>query len=104
VFAIVDIAGFQEKVQEGDVLQVPRLDAEKGKKMTFGDVLLLADGDNLTIGGPLVGGAMVEAEVVDHVRGDKIRVVKFRRRKRRTNVKGHRQDYTTIKITGIRKK
>lgn len=104
MFAIVDIAGFQEKVSEGDVLKVPRLGSEAGKKMTFGNVMLLADGDNLTIGGPFVDGASVEAEVIEHTRGDKIRVIKFRRRKRRTNLKGHRTHYTTIKITGIKKK
>lgn len=101
VFAIVDIAGFQEKVSEGDVLKVPRLSGEAGKKMTFAKVMMLADGDSITFGSPFVDGLSVEAEVMEHTRGDKIRVVKFRRRKRRTNVKGHRTHYTTIKITGI---
>lgn len=104
VFAILDIAGFQEKVSQGDVLRVPRMDGDKGKKMTFGNVMLLSDGDTLTIGGPFVDGATVEAEVVEHSRGDKIRIVKFRHRKRYHKVKGHRQHYTTIKITGIKTK
>lgn len=103
MFAIVDIAGFQEKVSAGDTLTVPLQDAEKGKKVVFGNVLLLSDGDLLTVGAPFIEGASVEAEVVEHGRDDKIRVVRMRRRKRFTRVKGHRQDHTVIKILGIKK-
>jgi large subunit ribosomal protein L21 len=103
VFAIVEIAGFQEKVSAGDTLTVPLQDAEKGKKVVFGNVLMLSDGDSLSIGAPFVKGVSVEAEVVEHGRGDKIRVFKMRRRKRLRRTKGHRQDHTVIKIVGIKK-
>lgn len=101
MFAIVDIGGFQEKVSEGDTLTVPLQDAEKGKKLTFGNVMLLSMGDDVQIGMPFLDGVSVEAEVVEHGRGEKIRVVKMRRRKRFRRVKGHRQHETTIKIVGI---
>lgn len=103
MFAIVSIAGFQEKVSKGDTLKVPLLDAEAGKTVTFDQVLLLADGDTVTFGAPTVSGATVEAEVVSHGRADKIRVFKFKRRKRYQRTKGHRQDFTEIKITKVGK-
>ncbi len=102
MFAIVDIAGFQEKVQEGDLLQVPTLDAKEGATVTFDQVLLLAKGeDNVMVGQPTVSGVMVEAKVLGHGRDDKIRVVKMRRRKRYRRVHGHRQAYTEIEIMKI---
>jgi len=103
MYAIVDIAGFQEKVSVGDKLQVPLHDAEKGKKILFEKVLLVSDGDNLSFGNPTVGGASVEAKVIEHGKGDKIRIVKTMRRKRYKRTKGHRQDYTSIEITGIKR-
>jgi large subunit ribosomal protein L21 len=100
MFAIVDIAGFQEKVTAGKKLQVARLAAELGSKVTF-DKVLLVSGDTVTVGAPHVPGASVEAKVLAHTRGEKIRVVKQRRRKRYRRVKGHRQDYTEIEIVKI---
>lgn len=102
MFAIVTIAGFQERVKEGDTLQVPLLDAEKGGKVTFQEVLLLSkEGGDVVLGMPIVSGASVEATVIDHGRGDKIRVYRMRRRKRFQKAYGHRQDFTNIKITRI---
>ena len=102
MFAVVDIAGFQEKVQEGDALSVPRLDTEEGKTVTFKDVLLVAKSDDdVTVGTPTVIGAVVEAKVVGHGRGEKIRVFKMKKRKRYRRVHGHRQDYTDIEVTKI---
>jgi len=101
MFAIVEIAGFQEKVQQGDKFNVPLLDAEEGKKITFGNVMLVADGTDLKFGDPFLSGATVEAKVIGHGRDDKIRVFHMRRRKRMRKVKGHRQDNTTIEITKI---
>lgn len=103
MYAIVEIAGFQEKVSAGDTLKVPLQDAEAGKKVIFENVLLLADGDALSFGAPFVKGVSIEAEVVEHGRGDKIHVYRMRRRKRFRRSKGHRQDFTTIKILGIKK-
>jgi large subunit ribosomal protein L21 len=102
MFAVVKIAGFQEKVQVGDTLQVPLQDAKENDKLTFEDVLMLvSDSGDLTLGSPLVKGAKVEAEVVGHGREAKVTVFKFRRRKRYMRTKGHKQDFTTITIKGI---
>jgi len=103
MFVVVDIAGFQEKVQEGDTLRVPRLDVEEGKTVTFKDVLLVAKSDDdVILGTPTVSGATVEAKVDGHGRGEKIRVFKMKRRKRYRRLQGHRQDYTDIEVTKIK--
>lgn len=103
MFAIVNIAGFQEKVEEGMQLQVPTLGAKEGDAVTFDEVLLLAKSDgDVTIGTPLVSGAAVEAKVVSHGRDQKIRVFKMKRRKRYRRTHGHRQGNTTIEITKIK--
>ena len=102
MFAIVDIAGFQEKVEKGDALRVPLLDAKEGDTVTFDQVLMTSTGgDNLTLGTPAVSGVVVSAKVIAHGKGDKIRVFKMKRRKRYRRVHGHRQDYTDIEITDI---
>lgn len=102
MFAIVDIAGFQEKVSEGDALRVPLLSGDAGASVTFDAVYLIADGDKVTLGTPVVDGATVEAKIVGHGKGDKIRVFKMKRRKRYRRVHGHRQDYTDIEITKVK--
>lgn len=102
MFAVVHIAGFQEKVQVGDVLQVPLHDAKEQEKLTFDNVLMVvSDSGEVTFGTPSVKGASVEAEVMGHGREAKITVFKFRRRKRYMRTKGHKQDFTTIKINKI---
>lgn len=101
MFAVVSIAGFQEIVKEGDTLTVPLLDGESKKKIKFEDVLMVSGDNGVTLGAPFVKGASVEVEVVEHGRDEKIRVVKFRRRKRFTRVKGHKQHNTTVKVTKI---
>lgn len=104
MFAIVDIAGFQEKVEQGMKLRVPSLDAAEGSSVTFSNVLLVSsDGDRATIGTPAVAGATVEAKVLKHGLGDKIVVRKFKRRKRYHKVlRGHRQGFTEIEIVAIK--
>ena len=101
MFAIVDIAGFQEKVEKGLRLKVPLHAADSGKTLTFDNVLLIADGDNVKIGAPNVAGASVEVKVLKHGKADKIRIQKFKRRKRFRRVKGHRQDYTEVEVVKI---
>jgi large subunit ribosomal protein L21 len=101
MFAVVSIAGFQEIVKEGDTLTVPLLEGEAKKKLTFEDVLMVSGDKGVTLGAPFVKGATVEVEVVEHGRDEKIRVVKFRRRKRFTRVKGHKQHHTMVKVTKI---
>lgn len=102
MFAIVDIAGFQEKAVVGEKLRVPTLECEPGKTLTFDNVLLIA-GDNgeVTIGAPYVEGKSVEVKVLEHDRDDKIRVVRFRRHKRFLRVKGHRQGKTVVEVVKI---
>ena len=102
MFAVVSIAGFQEKVSQGSKLQVPLLSAEPGKTVTFDTVLLLAKSDaDVAVGTPTVPGASVEAKVLAHGKGDKIRVFKMRRRKGYRRVHGHRQEYSEIEVTKI---
>lgn len=103
MFAVVDIAGFQEKVSEGDKLRVPTLQAEEGNSVTFDKVLMLVKGDSdMKVGTPYVSGAAVEVKVMGHGKGDKIRVFAMKRRKRYRRVYGHRQGYTDIEVTKIR--
>jgi large subunit ribosomal protein L21 len=103
VFAIVDIAGFQEKVSVGDKLHVPSLEGEEGKKLTFSNVFLISkDSGDVTIGTPTVDGASVEVKVLGHGRDAKIRVFKHKRRKRYMRLKGHRQNFTEVEVTGIK--
>lgn len=103
MFAIVDIAGFQEKVSEGLKLRVPTLSEEEGKTVTFDKVLLLAKSDSdVKIGTPTVSGASVEVKILSHGRGEKIRVFKMKRRKRYRRTQGHRQDFTQIEVTKIK--
>lgn len=102
MFAVVNIAGFQEKVSVGDTLKVPLQDVKEQGTVTFGDVLMVvSDTGDMTLGEPMVQGASVVAEVVEHGRTSKVNVFKFRRRKRYMRKAGHRQDYTTIAIKKI---
>ena len=101
MYAIVNVAGVQVKAAPNDVLEVPRLNAEPGASLEFGEVLLLADGDKVTLGRPHVAKAMVTAKVLEHGRGKKIIVAVFKRRKDFRKKKGHRQDFTRIQVTGI---
>jgi len=100
MFAIVEIAGLQYKVEQDQKLYVNRLKNEKGDKVTFDKVLLTVNGA-ITVGAPAVKGISVEAEVLDHVKGDKVIVFKKKRRKGYKVKNGHRQQMTQIQITGI---
>ncbi len=101
MFAIVDIAGFQEIVSEGMKLKVPLLKKEPASVVLFEKVLLTSDGDDVKIGLPYVKGASVEAKVLSEGKGDKIRIQKAHRRKRYRRVAGHRQQFTEIEIVKI---
>lgn len=102
MFAVIKAQGKQFKVAEGDRLTVDRLAGEAGAKIALGEVLMLVDGGSTKVGKPTVAGAKVEAEIVDHSRGDKIKVFKKKRRKSYHRTRGHRQDLTTVKITAIK--
>lgn len=101
MYAIVNINGVQTRVTPDEVLRVQRLSGEPGKKLTFDQVLLVADGDTISVGQPYVKGASLTAEVVEHLRGEKIRVFKFKRRREYRKRRGHRDELTTIRVTGI---
>ncbi len=102
MFAIVDIAGFQEKVEQGMKLRVPHLEGSPGDTVTFDKVFLLAQSESdVTLGKPYIEGASVKATLTAHGKGDKIRVFKFKRRKRYQRTQGHRQQYSDIEITSI---
>lgn len=101
MFAVIDIAGFQEKVSKGDKIKVALHDVDAGKSITIDKVLMIGEGESVKIGAPHVSGASVELKVLAHGQGDKVRVVKAHRRKRYRRVKGHRQDFTEVEVTKI---
>lgn len=101
MYAVIKSGGKQHRVTEGELLKVELLKAEKGETITIDDVLMVVNGDTITIGQPTVDGASVKAEVVEHGRGKKVRIVKHKRRKHYHKEQGHRQWYTLLKITSI---
>ena len=101
MYAVIQSGGKQYKVKEGDVVRVEKLDVNEGDSVQLDTVLMLVDGDKVTVGQPTVKGAQVSATVLGQVRGDKVRIVKKRRRKHYEKVQGHRQKYTELTITGI---
>ena len=102
MFAVFLSGGKQHRVNEGDVLKLERLKAEPGEDIEFDRVLLVADGNDVSVGQPYVDGGQVKARVLSHDRGKKIRVIKFKRRKNYLRRQGHRQWYTEVRITGIK--
>jgi large subunit ribosomal protein L21 len=101
MYAVVETGGKQYRVMQGETLRVELMAAEPGSTVELDRVLLLGDGETVTVGSPLVDGAKVTATIKNHGRADKIRIVKFRRRKHHRKQMGHRQHYTEIEITGI---
>ena len=101
MYAIIVTGGKQYRVMKDEVLRVEKIDAEAGANVEINEVLLVGNGDSVTVGAPTVAGAKVTATVKSHGRLDKIRIVKFRRRKHHRKQMGHRQHFTEIQITGI---
>ena len=101
MYAVIATGGKQYRVSEGTVVRVEKLDADAGATIEFNQVLLIGEGADVSIGAPYVTGARVTATVQAHGKADKVRIVKFRRRKHYLRQKGHRQPYTEIKVTGI---
>ncbi len=101
MYAIVEIGGQQFKIQKDQKLFVNLLDQEAGNNLEFDKVLLLADGDTIRVGTPVVEGAIVKAKVLEHVKADKILVFKKKRRKGYQKLSGHRQPLTHIQIEDI---
>lgn len=101
MYAVFSTGGKQYRASEGDVLRVEKLDAEQGAKVEIDHVLMVGEGEDVRVGTPTLDSGKVTAEVVEHGRGDKVRIIKFKRRKHHMRQMGHRQYYTEIKITGI---
>ncbi|EKN6156000.1 50S ribosomal protein L21 [Yersinia enterocolitica] len=101
MYAVFQSGGKQHRVSEGQTIRLEKLDIATGEAVEFDQVLMIANGEEINIGAPLVVGGVVKAEVVAHGRGEKIKIVKFRRRKHYRKQQGHRQWFTDVKITSI---
>ncbi len=101
MYAVIKTGGKQYRVEPGNVLKVETLDAEVGATVNFEEVLMIADGDDVTVGTPTIASAKVVAEVIAHGRAKKVEIVKFRRRKHHQKRTGHRQNFTQIQIQNI---
>jgi len=101
MYALVEIKGKQYKVNEGDTLTVDKLDNESGSTVEFDTVLLTSNDGDVKIGTPYVDGVKVQTTVEDHKKGTKLYVHKFKKRKGYRRKQGHRQQYSTLKVTGI---
>ena len=100
MYAVIVTGGKQYRVMQGETLRVEKLEVEAGSEIKFDDILMLGGSDGVKLGDALKG-ATVSAKVVGHGRADKVKIVKFRRRKHHRKQMGHRQYYTEIEITGI---
>ena len=101
MYAVIKTGGKQYRVAAGEKIKVEQIPADIGSEVVLDQVLMVANGDDVTMGTPLVGGATVKAKVVSHGRGEKVHIYKMRRRKHYRKSQGHRQNYTEIEILGI---
>ncbi len=101
MYAVIVSGGKQHRVEEGEYLKLEKIEVESGGTVEFDRVLLVADGETVKVGAPVVEGAKVTAEVLSHGRHKKVTILKFKRRKHHMKRMGHRQWYTEVKITGI---
>ena len=102
MFAVIKTGGKQYKVEAGTKLKIEKLEVEEGKTITFDEVLLLADGENVTVGKPLVKGAKVNAKVSGQGRSKKVIVFKYKNKTRYSVKRGHRQHFTEVEVTDIK--
>ena len=103
MYAIIESCGKQYKVAQGDIVFFEKLDTEEGKKVTFDKVILVSDDGKVQVGNPYVKGIKVEGKVVSHGKGKKIIVFKMKAKKNERTKQGHRQPYTKVEITAIKK-
>jgi large subunit ribosomal protein L21 len=101
MYAVIKTGGKQYRVSTGEKLKVEHIAADVGAEIVLDQVLVVTNGENVTMGTPLVSGAVVTAKVVGHGRGEKVHIFKMRRRKHYRKTQGHRQNYTEIEIVGI---
>lgn len=101
MYAIVNVNGIQTKATPEQVLELPRMKAEPGTTLKLGDVMLVAEGDRITVGKPYVKGAEVTLEVIEHFRGPKLRIFKFKRRRDYRRRIGYRDERTRVRVAAI---
>mgnify|MGYP001302750814 CR=1 FL=1 len=101
MYAVIKTGGKQYRVSEGDVLRVEKLNADEGASLDLDQVLMVADGDDVKIGAPVLEGGKVSATVLRHGKSKKVTAIKFKRRQNYKRIFGHRQQFSEIKITGI---
>lgn len=101
MYAVIKTGGKQYRVKEGDVITVEKLDIEAGEKVTFDKVLLLSDGETIKVGAPFVESCNVEGTVVEHGKGQKVIIFKYKSKKDYRKKQGHRQPYTMIEIQKV---
>ncbi len=101
MYAVFSTGGKQYRASTGDIIKVEKLEAEKGATVELDRVLMVGEGEDVKIGTPYLAGGKVTAKVVEHGRGDKVMIIKFKRRKQYMKRMGHRQYFTTLEITGI---
>lgn len=101
MYAIVNINGIQTRITPDEVISVPRLAGEPGAKLTFDQLLFIGDGDRIAVGQPYVKGAKATLEVLEHLRGPKLRIFKFKRRREYRRRRGHRDELTRLRVTAI---
>jgi large subunit ribosomal protein L21 len=104
MYAVVNSGGKQYKVQQGQVLRIEKIPGDVGNPVTFERVLMFSDGENVSIGQPALKDIAVEGHIVEQGKAKKIIVFKYKRRKRYRRKKGHRQDFTAVRIDGIKTK
>ena len=102
MYAVIATGGKQYKVSKGEILRVEKIAGDEGSTVKLDQVLMIADGDKLSVGTPVLDKASVTATIKAHGRGDKVEIVKFRRRKHSRSQMGHRQSYTEIEVTDIK--
>jgi large subunit ribosomal protein L21 len=101
MYAVVNTGGKQYKVQKGETLRIEKIPGEVGSSVTFDKVLMVADGENIRVGQPVLENVAVQAQIVEQDKAKKILVFKYKRRKRYRRKNGHRQPFTAIRIDGI---
>jgi large subunit ribosomal protein L21 len=101
MYAVVNTGGKQYKVQKGETLRIEKIPGEVGSAVTFDKVLMVADGDNIRVGQPVLENVAVQAQIVEQDKAKKILIFKYKRRKRYRRKNGHRQPFTAIRIDGI---
>ncbi len=101
MYAVIVSGGKQHRVVEGEVLKLEKIEQATGASISFDQVLMVGSGADVIIGAPYVASGKVTAEIISHGRADKVRIIKFRRRKHYRKQQGHRQWFTEVKITGI---